>query len=122
MEVKMHNRPKMYRKRFEKITKEFDPVAIGQRIARIRKNAGLSQRAFSEIIGISHVTICLYERGIHAWPLRLIFLIALLFQKKADVILGLSLKRDILLRKKKLEKERNINKMYEDKLKMLKGG
>ena len=61
---------------------------IGQRITRLREKSGLSQRKLGEILGVSHVSIQNWEKGISAPSSVELVKIADLFNISTDFLLG----------------------------------
>jgi transcriptional regulator with XRE-family HTH domain len=65
------------------------PVAIGARVAQLRKERGITQVEVASLLGVSQPVVSAYERG--AVPLRAEQLAALAVRLRvsADVLLGL---------------------------------
>ena len=64
--------------------------AIGERLARFRKDRGLTQVQLAKELGVSQVNISSYEHGILRLPSDLLALAAQVLQISADTLLGLS--------------------------------
>lgn len=63
--------------------------SFGGRLARLRKQAGYSQRSFSEEIGISHRMVAYYEAQTDRPPAQLLPAIARALGVTTDQLLGL---------------------------------
>lgn len=63
---------------------------VGNRIKEIRKDNGLTQQQFGEILSVSQDTVSLWERGVSLPPSEIVIAIARKYAISADYILGLA--------------------------------
>lgn len=68
--------------------------SIGERIARIRRECGVTQVEMARALGVSQGNISSYERGALRLPCDLLFLMARLLKTTADQLLGLDKQPD----------------------------
>lgn len=61
--------------------------AVGSAIARKREQAGLSQEAVAERLGIVNLSVSRMERGVHAVTAERLILLAEIFECRADELL-----------------------------------
>jgi transcriptional regulator with XRE-family HTH domain len=94
---------------------------IGQRFARLRKEAGLSQQAFAEKLGISRSALADYERDRLRLHDDLLITIANELKISADVLLGLKgfKSYDGLPSLRFLKRLKEIDKLPESRKKMI---
>lgn len=64
--------------------------ALGRRIAQLRQQAGMSQQAVADELGIAQQTLAHYEVGRLRLPVSLLTRLAELFSVPADDLLGLN--------------------------------
>lgn len=64
--------------------------AIGERLARFRKERGVTQVELAEELGVSQVNVSAYERGLLRFPSDLLARAAQVLTVSADELLGLS--------------------------------
>ncbi|MCL2061060.1 MAG: helix-turn-helix domain-containing protein [Firmicutes bacterium] len=62
---------------------------FASRLAELRKEQGLSQRALSESLNISQPAICLYEKGEREPDFNTVLVLAVFFGVTTDYLLGL---------------------------------
>lgn len=63
--------------------------AVGRRLARIRRDRGLSQRELADRLGVGQPVVSNYERGARGLSSELIIRIAGILEVSADELLGL---------------------------------
>lgn len=63
--------------------------ALGERIARLRKEQGLSQQALADELGVAQQTLAHYEVGRARMPVSLLPVLAQFFGIGVDELLGL---------------------------------
>lgn len=61
--------------------------AVGATIAKKREQAGMSQEAVAEMLGIGHLSISRMERGVHNVTAERLILLAEIFSCRADELL-----------------------------------
>lgn len=61
--------------------------AVGAAIAKKREQAGMSQEAVAEMLGIGHLSISRMERGVHNVTAERLILLAEIFACRADELL-----------------------------------
>jgi transcriptional regulator with XRE-family HTH domain len=67
---------------------------VGQRLSRLRKEAGFTQKELAEKLDISRSSIAEYERDSHNLNDQLVIKLAAVFRVSADEILGLKGAKD----------------------------
>ena len=63
---------------------------FSQRLSRLRKERGLSQKQLGEVIGVSNKAICTMELGTRETTFEKLVLLAEYFHVSADYLLGIT--------------------------------